>query len=160
MEKKQIIPSAFLSECKSSLGFLMSEYNFSKPKIINKKHSSIEIAFFKQHIAIECSYDLRDEMASIYITKLDNGKIPNYYRVNEKGKVVREHLISLLTSRGVKDFRSIIIDKNNSTMSEQHTLLHKYLLENARLLKTYCQDILNDSTEIFNDISPKDGDKF
>lgn len=157
--QKHLTLKFFLQECQNALGFLTTEYKFSKPKIV-KESNFFDVTFYKNHLAIRCNYDLRDDMASpLRIVKLTNGKKPDCWRVNKNGEVVEEYLITLLIARGVRKlgFDIIVDDKD---ISRSQTLLRKFLLSEAMLIKTYGQDILNDSTEIFNNLSPEDGDMF
>ncbi len=150
----------FLNECVDALGFLTEEYGFSKPEvIIDQKIYFIFVTFYKQKLAIECSYDLRDEDTSIRVEKLENGKKPDCWRINKKGEVCSEYLPELLIARGVRDLKFDPIE-SFSNLPKYQAEMKQSLLRDARILKKYGQDILNDSLEIFKYADPTKGDKF
>lgn len=152
-----ITPGIFLNECKRALYFLTTEYEFSKPEVANT-NNLFNVTYYNKHLAIECSYDVRDDMDSVYVTKLSNSKKPNCYRVNKSNEVVSEHLTTLLMGRRPENLKfKIELNKNIPKVQAE---LRKSLLISAFLLRTYGNDILNDSTEIFNNLYPEDGDKF
>jgi len=156
----QLSKQLFFDECKNSLGFLTNEYGFSAPEaILHKEVALFDTIFYKRKVAVECTYDIRDKMPSLYIVKLEAGKKPDCYRVNKKGEVVREYLTALLMARGVRDLK-LDIQINDQNLPQQQIDLREYLLGNAKLLRLYGKDILNDSTDIFNYISPDKGDRF
>lgn len=158
MKKNEMTASLFLQECTLAFSFLITEYGFSKPKVVNK-NNLFKVIFYNKNLAIQCSYDVRDDMNSIYITKLSKGKIPDCYRVNKSGEVVSEQLFSILIAKGVRKFKSDIIVDNKDIFTSQKSL-REDLLGDAVLLKRHCKDILKDSVEIFETLSTEDGDQF
>lgn len=158
MKKPYIDFETYFSECKQAFGFLTTKHQFSKPENINK-NNLYDVIFYKNNLAIECSYDVRDSIASIYIVKLHGGKKPNCYRINGIGEIVREHLNVLLLSQGVKKL-DIELEIDSRNIIEPQLSLRKYLMQEAYILKTYGSKILNDSTDIFNNIIRDNGDQF
>lgn len=158
MKKTCIDLEIFLSECKKAFRFLVDEYQFLKSETVNKENI-FEVIFRKNNLAIECSYDVRDSITSIYIVKMDNGKRPDCYRVNKKGEVVREHLSIILRSQGVNP-SNLKVESYSKSLSDPRLSLRKYLENEAFILRTYGEKILNGSTEVFNELIPDNGDQF
>jgi hypothetical protein len=139
------------------LGFLITDYGFSDP-ISEKDNNTLTIYLKKREIAIEVYLDERDEMISFRIICLDDGKIPDCYRMNRKGKVVKEYLSALLKHRGVKDL-SFNEPTVISDLSKRENEFRRSLLIETYWLKKYGQDILEGSAKIFDGYN-EPGDRF
>lgn len=144
-----ITPAVFYNECKKMLGFLVEDHKFSDPTLDGTDTSNIyHVTFYKNKIAIECSYDVRDQGDSFYVVKLIDGKKPDTFDIN--GEVVREHLTALLIARGIRDIKFVKELPESPNTPKQILCLRKSLAGHARLLKLYGQDILSGSDNIFN----------
>lgn len=146
------IKDEFLVECSIVLEFLITEYGFEGPEIDDRYPAYVAVSYQKREIAINCSLDVRDEMISFRILRLIEGKKPNAWKVNEKGRVVAGYLTDLLIHRGVREFMIENL-QDSSGLSKRQASFRKVLLSQTRLLKKYGQDILNGSASIFENYS-------
>jgi hypothetical protein len=145
----------FLNMSKSILNFLVTEYGFIGPEIDTNSANSITIIYRKKQIAIECGLDVRDEMISIRIIRLQNGNIPDVWRMNKQGIIVKEYLHALLKHRGVHDFK-FSKPPVLPGISKRENIFRSSLLTEVYWLKTYA---LEGSASIFEGFS-EPGDNF
>jgi hypothetical protein len=158
MIQENIIRSEFLYECNLVLNFLITDYGFSGPVITEESNVNMVIHYLKLEIAVEVDLDKRDEDTSVRIVRLDKGKIPDVWRMNKKGKIVKEYLHALLKHRGVKDFKYEMPILPN-TLSKREKEFRRSLFTEGYWLKRYGQDILEGSAKIFDGYN-EPGDRF
>ena len=158
MTEPAAIRDEFLAECSHSLGFLKDEYGFSGPEVEDHYPSDMVVSYTKREIAIECNLDVRDEDAYIRIARLENGRIPDVWRVNKKGEVVSEYLHTLLRHQGVRDMK-YDEPKDEENLSRRQRSFRKLIAGDVRLLRKYGQSILDGSASIFESYDAP-GDQF
>ncbi len=147
--KNSVHNKDFLEECYSAFGFLIDDYGFTKSEVKVDK-GLVYILFFKKEIAVECILDEREDNVSVKIIRLENGKKPDVYKKNDSGKVVREYLTQLLIRRGIRDLK-FEETEDMSRLSKRRANYRKSLAGYARLLREYAQDVLDGSSEIFDE---------
>ena len=99
----------------------------------------------------------RDEMITFRIARLENGRIPDVWQVNDRGEVVNEDLIGLILYRGIRDIKNHQ-PPDVRNLSRRQASFQKSLANDVRMLRKYGQDILDGSAKIFEGL--KKGDLF
>jgi len=153
MAKDSVTPQVLFAECQKTLGFLSSEFSFSEPRLF--RHDNVfEIVFLKSGVAIECVYDARDADLDLYISKLDKGKRPSVFRVDDKtGRVVRERLTAILEARGIRDIKFDPLPGDPTIIGEQE-YTRRALEAYARILRAQGSSILSGRDDIFENLKP------
>ena len=153
------IRDEFLAECKNVMDFLVTEHGFSGPEIV-KNPWGASVTYFKRDIGIECSLDDRDEMISVYLVRLENGKMPeiDYFRhpigfVNNKGEVVQERLGILIRNRQA----DITVDAHG--ISKRRADFRRSLLIEKHILTEHGKSVLAGSADIFKKPLPSDKER-
>jgi hypothetical protein len=159
MTEAEQIRDEFIAECKNVMGFLVTKHGFSGPEIV-KNPWGASVTYFKRDIGIECSLDGRDEMISVYLVRLENGKMPeiDYFRhpigfVNNKGEVVQERLGILIRNRQA----DITVDAHG--ISKRRADFRRSLLIEKHILTEHGKSVLAGSADIFKKPLPSDREK-
>jgi hypothetical protein len=154
---QQSIRSEFLNECNLAFKFLINDFGFSEP-ILEEGKNTLSVYYFKREIAIEVDLDQRDEVASIRIVHLENGQVPDVWRMNKKGEIVKEYYTALLEYHGIRDYN---FEKPPplDNISKREKNIRDILFAGAYWLKKYGQDILEGSSKIFEGYN-EPGDRF
>ena len=142
----------FITECKNVMGFLVTEHGFSEPEL-KSGNLWTSLTYCKRDVGVECTCDLRDEFISVYLVRLENGKIPEFgYKrcagwVNSKGEVAKEYLLKLIQNR-------VNIPVSANGISQRQAGFRSTLLRAKHTLIEHGKSVLDGSADVFNNPSP------
>lgn len=131
--------------------FLQNEFGLDKPLL--KRHTwNTTISYLSNEIGIEIEIDWRDLDVFILITKLDAGKLPKGYYVNN-GKTCRVHLEVVLQNilnvenNEIQDvFQS---SKNKGKQKRNHHTMIARISAYQQLLQNHAEAICSAGGSIF-----------
>lgn len=118
------------------------------------------MTFRKGDLAIEASYELREEDISVKIVRLRNGAKPDGYYVDREGRCCRATLVDVFLDRGVRSFGSRPSAAERKKWSkggeDGRRARMKWVLDRyPNLLKEHGQDILAGSLDVFKELDAK-----
>lgn len=132
----------FLETIRSEFAFLVEEHGFTGP-YFDLSPYVYEAWFMRKNLAIEFLFDYRDQVLSCLIVRLEEGKMPSGWAVNEKGERVRIYLELWLRKRGIcGPFLTQI--KPKDAREEIRIRAQDY----ARILRQYGGEILQDRADV------------
>ncbi len=143
---------------KEEFTFLTKEYNFEGPynDFDQTREYYSKIWYCAKNIAIEFSFDKRDQAISCYFSRLVDGKKPNGYLHNEKGEQIRFITTTWIRKKvgtPVKLFNNV----KGLSLEER---IRSYIKDYAEILKTYGRKILDDNIDLFYEQNPGETDLF
>jgi hypothetical protein len=122
----------FSSITEESFYYLISDYGFSEPVATDGSWKTTFL-YVNDQIGIEIELNYRDMDTLVFISKLENGKLP------QNDKPVRKQLEEIIN---VEPSRS----NGDSTTIEQ---FEKGITKKSTLLKNNIEEILNNSEKVF-----------
>lgn len=135
---------AFIAEAARSFEFLCDRHGFSAPRSeINRAAATVTVTFAKGSVGIEAIHDLREGDVEVKVARLESGRKPEGYHVDQRGKRCRASLLEILMKRGVRDFGLKPPDAREEPEQRVRLLLSRY----ADLRQEHAPDTLAGSTE-------------
>jgi hypothetical protein len=153
--------NTFIEQATRSLGFLTKDYHFDFPAAeIDRQIGTVTVTFRKGDLAIEASYELREEDISVKVVRLKNGAKPNGYYVDREGRRCRATLVDIFLDRGVRSFgfrpSAAERQKRDKGGEDGRRARMKWVLDRyASLLQEHGQDILAGSLDVFKELEAK-----
>lgn len=137
----------FITECKNIMGFLVTEHGFSEPVFMYVPLLA-QLTYCKRDVGVECGCDIRDKVISVYLVRLENGKLPEIVWsdtrgfLNKKGEVVKAYIFSL-----IENYVNIPVNANG--ISQRQANFRSWLLSAKHTLIEHGKSVLDGSADVF-----------
>lgn len=153
MSEKLNIPQLFLETIRKEMVFLTDEYGFNGPYSdfgSEDRKYVYRVWFTGKSLAAEFVLDWRDQDVSCYIVRLEDGRFPEGWKVNERGQRIRVDLWSWVRERGIH-LDPLFTKGKNGKRRLRRVLLEEQIAvlipHYAFLLRAYGQPILEEQVE-------------
>jgi hypothetical protein len=132
----------FLETVRSEFAFLVEQHGFSGPYSDFSSYVD-KVWFMGKNLAIEFTFEWRDQDISCLIVRLEDGKMPSGWAVNEKGERIRIYLAVWLQERGIHE--PLFTQIKSQNIEEK---IKKRIKDYTKILKKYGHDILQDRADV------------
>lgn len=140
---------AFIEEAAHALAFLCDRHGFSAPSTeTDRRAATVTVTFTKGNLAIEAIHDLREGDVEMKVARLEGGRKPDAYQVDDRGKRCRASLVEILMRRGVRNFGLKQPEGGGAPKQRFSRLLSQY----ACLLREHAADILEGSAKALDQL--------
>jgi hypothetical protein len=154
MAYREKILDEFFTECGNVMRFLETEHGFLTPEL-REDNLWASLTYCKRDVGIECGCDLRDACISVYLVRLENGKIPEFHYkrrvgwINSKGELAKEFLSALIQKKRV----NIPVIANG--ISQRQADFRSTLLTAKHTLIEHGKSVLDGSADVFINPPPR-----